>query len=164
MLSVATWMDLEIVILSEVSQKEKDNYRMLSLICCAMLSRSVMSDSLQPHELYPTMLLCPWDSPGKNNGVDYHFLLQGIFPTQGSNPDLPHCRQTLYRLSHQEVQLVHIYIFFLYTSLYQLFWLAKSENLRIQKKQEVCLSASLGIKIFLSLSKSLHLRGNSWVL
>jgi len=43
--------------------------------------------------------------------VDCHFLLQGIFPTQGSNPDLPHCRQTLYRLSHQEVQRVHIYIF-----------------------------------------------------
>ena len=30
-----------------------------------------------------------------------HFLLQGIFPTQGSNPGLPHCRQMLYRLSHQ---------------------------------------------------------------
>ena len=59
MLSAATWMDLEIVILSEVSQKEKDNYCILSLIGCAVLSRSVMSDSLQPHELYPTMLLCP---------------------------------------------------------------------------------------------------------
>ena len=102
MLSAATWMDLEIVILSEVSQKEKDNYCMLSLIGCAVLSRSVMSDSLQPHELYPTMFLCPWDSPGKNNGVDYHFLLQGIFPTQGSNPHLPHCRWILYCLSHQE--------------------------------------------------------------
>ena len=33
--------------------------------------------------------------------MDCHFLLQGIFPTQGSNPGLPHCRQTLYRLSHQ---------------------------------------------------------------
>ena len=39
--------------------------------------------------------------PGKNTGVGYHFLLQGIFPTQGSNPGLLHCRQTLYRLSHQ---------------------------------------------------------------
>ena len=38
----------------------------------------------------------PWDSPGKNNGVGCHFLLQGIFPTQGSNPGLPHFRQTLY--------------------------------------------------------------------
>ena len=42
-----------------------------------------------------------WDSPGKNTGVGCHFLLQGIFPTQGSNPGLPHCRQTLKPLSHQ---------------------------------------------------------------
>ena len=49
----------------------------------------------------PTRLLCPWDSPGKNTGVGCHFLLQGIFPTQGSNPGLPHYRQTLYRLNHQ---------------------------------------------------------------
>ena len=39
--------------------------------------------------------------PGKSAGVDCHFLLQGIFPTQESNPGLLHCRQTLYRLSHQ---------------------------------------------------------------
>ena len=37
----------------------------------------------------------PWNSPGKNTGVGYHFLRQGIFPTQGSNPGLPHGRQTL---------------------------------------------------------------------
>ena len=37
----------------------------------------------------------------KSTGVDCHFRLQGIFPTQGWNPGLPHCRQTLYRLSHQ---------------------------------------------------------------
>ena len=52
------------------------------------------------------------DSPGKNTGVGCHFLLQGIFPTQGSNPDLPHCRRILYRLSHPgspySIQLVHI--------------------------------------------------------
>ena len=41
------------------------------------------------------------DSPGKNTGVGCHTLLQGIFPTQGSNPGLPHCRQILYRVSHQ---------------------------------------------------------------
>ena len=46
-------------------------------------------------------LLSPWDFPGKNTGVGCHFLLQGIFPTQGSNPGLPHCRQMLYRLSYQ---------------------------------------------------------------
>ena len=44
---------------------------------------------LQPHGLQPTKLLRPWDSPGKNTGVGCHFLLQGIFPTQGSNPGLP---------------------------------------------------------------------------
>ena len=40
-------------------------------------------------------------SPGKNTGVGCHALLQGIFPTQGLNPGLPHCRQILYHLSHQ---------------------------------------------------------------
>ena len=39
-----------------------------------------------------------WDFPAKNTGVGYHFLLQGIFPTQGLNLGLPHCRQTPYRL------------------------------------------------------------------
>ena len=43
----------------------------------------------------------PWDSPGKNTGMGCHFLLQGILPTQGSNPGLPHCRKMLYHLSHQ---------------------------------------------------------------
>ena len=46
-------------------------------------------------------LLCPWDSPGKNTGVGCHFLLLGVFLTQGSNPGLVHCRQILYWLSHQ---------------------------------------------------------------
>ena len=58
-----------------------------------------MSD-LWPHGLLPARLLCPWDFPGKNTGVGYRFLLQGIFPTQGLNPGLLHCRQTLYWLSH----------------------------------------------------------------
>ena len=64
-------------------------------------SRLVMSDSLQPHGLQPARLLHPWDFPGKSTGVGCHFLLQGIFPTQGLNPGLPHCRQTLYCLNHQ---------------------------------------------------------------
>ena len=42
---------------------------------------------------------CPWDFPGNSPGVDCHFLLQGIFPTQGLNLGLLHCKQTLYRLS-----------------------------------------------------------------
>ena len=56
---------------------------------------------LGSHGLYPGSLLCPRDSPGKNTGVGCHALLQGIFPTQGSNPGLPHCRQILYQLSYQ---------------------------------------------------------------
>ena len=55
-----------------------------------VLSHSVLSDSLRPHGLQPTRLLCPWNSPGRNTGVGCHFLLQGIFPTQGSNSRLLH--------------------------------------------------------------------------
>ena len=59
-------------------------------------SHSVMSDSLQPHGLNS-----PWNSPDWNTGVGSLSVLQGIFPTQGSNPGLPHCRQILYQLSHK---------------------------------------------------------------
>ena len=59
-------------------------------------SRSVVSDSLWPHGLYS-----PWNSPGQNTGVGSLSLLQGIFPTQGSNPGLLHCRRILYQLSHK---------------------------------------------------------------
>ena len=45
-------------------------------------------------------MVCPWNSLGKNTGMDCHSLLQGIFPTQGSNPGLLHCRQILYHLRH----------------------------------------------------------------
>ena len=50
------------------------------------------------HDLYN-----PWNSPGQNTGVGKLSLLQGIFPTQGSNPGLPHCRWFLYqlKLSHK---------------------------------------------------------------
>ena len=54
-----------------------------------------MSDSLQPHGLYSS-----WNSPGQNTGVGSHSLLWGIFPTQGSNPGLPHRRWIFYQLSH----------------------------------------------------------------
>ena len=59
------------------------------------VSRSVVSDSLWPHGLQPTGVLCPWNFPGKDTGVGCHFLLQEIFPTQGSNLGLLHCRQIL---------------------------------------------------------------------
>ena len=55
----------------------------------------ITSDSFRPHGLYS-----PWNSPGQNTGVASCSLLQGIFPTHGSNPGLLHCRQILYQLSH----------------------------------------------------------------
>ena len=61
-----------------------------------LFSRSVVSHSLRPHGVQSSRLLCPWDFPGKNTGVDCPFLLEGIFPTQGSNPhllSLLHCRR-----------------------------------------------------------------------
>ena len=73
-------------------------------MCCVCLhctsdiseSCSVVSDSLQPHGLYS-----PWDSPGQNTGMGSWSLLQGIFPTQRSNPGLLPCRRILYQLSHK---------------------------------------------------------------
>ena len=55
-----------------------------------------MSDSLRPHELYSS-----WNSLGQNTGVGSVSLLQGIFPTQGLNPGLPHCIWILYQLTHK---------------------------------------------------------------
>ena len=55
-----------------------------------------MFDSLWPHGLYS-----PWNSPGQNGRVGSCSLLQGIFPTQGSNPVLPLCRKILSQLSYQ---------------------------------------------------------------
>ena len=56
----------------------------------------MVSDSLRPHGLNS-----PWNSPSQNTGVNGLSLLQGIFPTQGSNPGLQHHRQILYQLSHK---------------------------------------------------------------
>ena len=59
-------------------------------------SRSVVSNSLRLHGL-----CSPWNSPGQNTGVSSLSLLQGIFPTQGLNPGLPHCRRILNQVSHK---------------------------------------------------------------
>ena len=65
-------------------------------------SCSVVSASLWPHGLY---IYSSWNSPGQNTGVGSLSLLQGIFPTQGLNPGLPHCRWILYQLSHKASNL-----------------------------------------------------------
>ena len=59
-------------------------------------SRSVVFDSLQPHGLYS-----PWNSPSQKIGVCSLFIFQRIFPTQGLNPGLQHCRRICYQLSHK---------------------------------------------------------------
>ena len=65
------------------------------------VSRSIVSDSLQPVDCKPIRLLCPWDSPSRNTGVSCHYILHGLFLAQGSNQGLLHCRSVLYYLRHQ---------------------------------------------------------------
>ena len=96
-LFIFNWVVICIVVLSELFI-----YTWLSLF-----SHSVMSDSLWPHGLQHTVFLCAWHSPGKNTGVGCHALLQGIFPTQGSNQHLLRlltCRQVLYHWASREAQ------------------------------------------------------------
>ena len=77
-----------------------DSFLITDVCVCVCVSGSAVSNSLWLYGLEPARLLCPWNSPGKNTGVGCHFLLQGIFPTQGSNLGLPHYRQMLYHLSY----------------------------------------------------------------
>ena len=77
-----------------MKKSNTEKYKAASLVAQSCLT-------LRPHGLSPTRLLCPWDFPGNNTGEGCHFLLQGIFLTQGSNLGLLHCRQILYCLSHQ---------------------------------------------------------------
>ena len=65
------------------------------------ISHTVVSDSSQSRGLQPARLLCLWSSLGKSDGMSCHFLLQGIFLTQGLNLGLLHCRWILYQLNHQ---------------------------------------------------------------
>ena len=72
------------------------NVKVKSLSCALLFAT--------PWMVACTKLLHPWDFLSKNTGVGCHFLLQGIFPTQGLNPGLPLCRQVLYAL-HQKIVL-----------------------------------------------------------
>ena len=85
-----------------------------NLLYCWVCACSVMSNCLRPCGLWPTRLLCPWDSPGKDTGVGCHLLLRGILPTQGSN--LLHWQVSSLPLSHlgsQPSLLLDKFIFFL---------------------------------------------------
>ena len=76
----------------------------LMLVWVISESRSVVSNSLWLHGLNS-----PWNSPGQNTGVGSLSFLQGIFPTQGSNPSLLNCWQFLYQLSHKgSLMLAHL--------------------------------------------------------
>ena len=68
-------------------------------LCSAVLSHSAVSDFLGPMDCSLPGSSVHGDSPGKTTRVCCHALLQGIFPTQESNPGLPHCRRILYHLS-----------------------------------------------------------------
>jgi len=61
----------------------------------AIIFQLTIFDAMKNYGLWPARLLCPWDSPGKNIGVGGRSLLQGIFPTQGSNLGLLHFRYIL---------------------------------------------------------------------
>ena len=91
---------------------------------------SVVSDSVWPHRLQPSRLLCPWDAPGKNTGVGCHFLLQGILPDPGLELMPPALQADSLPVSHLGspkylLQLLEIRTysptFVLYTNLYKHF-------------------------------------------
>ena len=84
--------------------------KVVQLHTCACSVTSVMSKSLRPY--WPARLLCPWDSLGKNTGVDCPAFLQGVFPSQGLNPNLlclQHCRQILHCWANWETPYTYIH-------------------------------------------------------
>ena len=85
------------------------HYRLIKILMCLVAQ-------LCPTLRYPIDCSLPGssvhgDSPGKNTGVGCHALLQGIFPTQGSNPRHLHCRWTLYCLSHKGSSRFHQFLY-----------------------------------------------------
>ena len=115
--------------------KVKD-FHLLSKFKCRIILKSHLtkyrSDSVMGIYIYSAAVFrCFWlcghmdcrppgfsvhgDSPGTNIGVGCHVLLQGIFTSQGLNPGLPHCRQTLYQLSHQESPSILEWVAYLFS-------------------------------------------------
>ena len=91
---------MELVILAFIKLKKYiDTSAVCSVLCLDIQSCPTFC---HPVDCSPPGFSNHEDSPGKNTGVGCHALLQGTFPTQGSNPDLPHCRWILYHLSYQE--------------------------------------------------------------
>ena len=96
-----------------VSLLEKWGRFILSVMPSAICLLVKVQMSLRCVRLFATPWTCPWNSPGQDAGVGSLSLLQGISPTQGLNPGLPHCRWILYQLSHQGTALWLIFwVFF----------------------------------------------------
>ena len=85
------------------------------------VSHSVVSKSFATPQTVACQAPLSMDSPGKNTGVGCHALFQGIFPTQGLNLGLPHCKHILYHLSHQKSP-----------------WNCRSRTLSIRRKRAWC--------------------------
>ena len=94
---------------SRVKRMERHQHYHINtaFLCCCSVAKSC-STLLQPHGLWTARLPCPWNFPGKNTGMSCHFLLQGIFPAQGSKLEAPaallYCRQILYHWAKWETQ------------------------------------------------------------
>ena len=70
-------------------------------MCCVWLVTQLCPPLCDPLDCNPPASSVHGNSSGKNTGVGCHAFLQGIFPTRGSNPGLPHCWWIFYCLSHQ---------------------------------------------------------------
>ena len=86
--------------------KNKLNWSMQNLQTCMHLFSALENENNKLPScvrlfVTPWTIYSPWNSPGQNTRVGSFSLLQGIFPTQGSNPGFLHCRQILYQLSHK---------------------------------------------------------------
>ena len=90
----------EVLLFLNYKKKEKRRIRLKDWFDLVAQSFPTLCD---PMDCSPSGPYVHGDSPDKITGVGHHFLLQGIFPTQGLNPSLPHCRQILYQLSHKGI-------------------------------------------------------------
>ena len=94
--------------MAEIIENQRKEFQTDSTIC-----ESHSEKSLFTSESHSCLTLCnlmdysPWNSPVQNSGVGSLSLLQGFFPTQRSNPGLPHCRQILYQLSYRGFHYIY---------------------------------------------------------
>ena len=113
-----------------------------------------MSNSLRPYGVQSARLLCPWDFPGKNTGVGCHYLLQGIFPTEGSNP-------CLLCLLHWQVGSLPVELSpgrYVSTCLSQSFFLGKIIKILICRPAELALTFTCGQQLPNNILRSWNVR------